>query len=365
MGNAKLNVNQGITIIERAQNASSRSLSDVSSMTFNLALEFLNTCEYHCSGCFVNRRNSFTEQDLLNVVALCDDMSKLSGVELNEIVVGPTDFFATENVEELFARQEFLDLFNKFSAITITSTLQARPAHVASLLESTLHKLPKGTHLELFVAVDVERLMANDLIYISTLESNLKLLSDANVLFIFNMYKHPLFERYSDVATVINTKYNSHLKMNPSFFRGKKSTIIRRELSEWKRTIERAVENSNLSGFLMNVADDYFGGNTYVTLTYKQGDILINPCFYDYVLDEQEEFKVPEYTTAAIFDKMDDLALSQYDYAKHTTECADCPLLASCISKKVLTVMQYHEVVDCLMPKEIILKMTNRSHISS
>ena len=146
MGSTKLIVNKGITIKERAQNASSRSLRDVSSMTFNLTLEFLNTCEYHCAGCFVNRRNSFTEQDLANVVALCDDMSKLSGVELNEIFVGPTDFFATENVEELFNRQEFLDLFDKFSAITISSTLQARPAHVAALLEKTLHKLPEGTH---------------------------------------------------------------------------------------------------------------------------------------------------------------------------------------------------------------------------
>jgi hypothetical protein len=202
--------------------------------------------------------------------------------------------------------------------------------------------------------------MQNDIVYLTTLESNLKIMQDANILFIFNMYKHPLFERYAEVAKLVNERYNSHLKMNPSFFRGKKSSLIQRELKEWKETIELAVQKSSMSSVLMNVADDYFGGNTYITLAYKQGKLYLNPCFYDYVLDEHEMFRVPEFSVESIFNLIDNLSIKQYDYAKSTKDCARCELLASCVSKKVLSSMEQHGITDCLMPREIIRQMRHR-----
>lgn len=352
-------LNKGITLKERAQNASSRALGEVPHMTFNLSLEFLNKCEFHCSGCYVNRRNNFSDLDLANIKKIGDELATLEGAELNEVIVGPTDFFATENVEILFEKPEFLGLFDHFKAITITSTLMSSPHKVKALMEKTLDKLPEGIHLELFVSLDVERLIYDDIGYIMTLENNLKLLSHANILFIFNMHKHPLFEKYADIAKVVNERFNSHLKMNPSFFRGRKSELIRRELKEWKNTIEHAA-GTDLSGVLMNVADDYFGGNTYVSLAYKQNKLYVSPCFYDYVFDEHLMFEIDGLAVDSIFNKLDNLTTSQYNFAEQTTECADCPLLSSCVSKKVLATMEQHDITECLMPKDIILKMTNR-----
>lgn len=352
-------LNKGITLKERAQNASSRALGDVPHMTFNLSLEFLNKCEFHCSGCYVNRRNNFSDLDLVNIKKIGDELATLEGAELNEVIVGPTDFFGTENVEILFEKPEFLGLFDHFKAITITSTLMSDPRKVEKMIEQTLAKLPPHIHLELFVSLDVERLIYEDILYIQNLEANLRLLSHANILFIFNMFKHPLFEKYADIAKVVNERFNSHLKMNPSFFRGRKSELIKRELAGWKTTIEKAV-NTDLSGVLMNVADDYFGGNTYVSLAYKQNKLYVSPCFYDYVFDEHPMFEVGGLTVDSIFEKLDNLTNTQYDFAEQTTECAGCPLLSSCISKKVLATMEQHDITECLMPKDIILKMTNR-----
>lgn len=352
-------LNKGITLKERAQNASSRALGDVPHMTFNLALEFLNKCEFHCSGCYVNRRNNFSDQDLQNIKKIGEELSSIEGAELNEVIVGPTDFFATENVEILFEKPEFLGLFEHFQAITITSTLMSDPRKVAEMMEKTLHKLPPHIHLELFVSLDIERLIYEDILYLQNLENNLRLLSHANILFIFNMYKHPLFEKYADIAKMVNERFNSHLKMNPSFFRGKKSELIKRELGGWKTTIEKAA-NTDLSGVLMNVADDYFGGNTYVSLSYKQNKLYVSPCFYDYVFEEHPVFEIEDLSVESIFNKLDNLTKSQYQFAESTAECSDCPLLSSCVSKKVLTTMEQHEITECLMPKDIILKMTNR-----
>lgn len=352
-------LNKGITLKERAQNASSRALGDVPHMTFNLSLEFLNKCEFYCSGCYVNRRNNFSDVDLANIKAIGDELATIQGAELNEVVVGPTDFFGTENVEVLFEKPEFLGLFQHFKAITITSTLMSDPRKVQSVIEQTLAKLPKHIHLELFVSLDVERLIYGDILYIQTLEANLRSLSHANILFIFNMFKHPLFENYADIAKVVNERFNSHLKMNPSFFRGRKSELIKRELTAWKGTIEKAV-NTDLSSILMNVADDYFGGNTYVSLAYKQSKLYVSPCFYDYVFDEHLMFEVGGLTVDSIFEKLDNLTHSQYSFAEKTVECETCPLLSSCVSKKVLAIMEQHDIIECLMPKDIILKMTNR-----
>lgn len=352
-------LNGGVSLKERAQNASSRALSEVNQMTFNLSLEFLNKCEFHCSGCYVNRRNNFSDADLANIKEIGEELSKLEGAELNEVIVGPTDFFATENVEILFEKPEFLGLFDHFKAITITSTLMSNPRKVAELMEKTLNKLPKDVHLELFVSLDVERLIYEDIGYIQSLENNLRLLSHANILFIFNMHKHPLFENYAAIAKMVNERFNSHLKMNPSFFRGRKSDLIKRELTEWKKTIEHAV-GTDLSGVLMNVADDYFGGSTYVTLAYKQRKLYVSPCFYDYVFDEHPMFEVGGLSVDSIFNKLDNLTINQYEFAEKTVECLTCPLLSSCVSKKVLATMEQHDITECLMPKDIILKMTNR-----
>lgn len=352
-------LNGGVSLKERAQNASSRALSEVNQMTFNLSLEFLDKCGFQCNGCYVNRRNNFSDADLANIKELGEELSKIEGAELNEVIVGPTDFFATENVEILFEKPEFLGLFDHFKAITITSTLMSSPATVAKLMETTLNKLPKDVHLELFVSLDIERLIYEDIGYIMSLENNLKLLQHANILFIFNMHKHPLFENYAEIAKMVNERFNSHLKMNPSFFRGRKSDLIKRELTEWKKTIEHAV-GTDLSGVLMNVADDYFGGSTYVTLAYKQRKLYVSPCFYDYVFDEHPMFEVGGLTVDSIFNKLDNLTINQYEFAEKTAECSVCPLLSSCVSKKVLATMEQHDITECLMPKDIILKMTNR-----
>lgn len=352
-------LNGGVSLKERAQNASSRALSEVNQMTFNLSLEFLDKCGFQCNGCYVNRRNNFSDADLANIKELGEELSNIEGAELNEVIVGPTDFFATENVEILFEKPEFLGLFDHFKAITITSTLMSSPATVAKLMETTLNKLPKDVHLELFVSLDIERLIYEDIGYIMALENNLKQLQHANILFIFNMHKHPLFENYAAIAKMVNERFNSHLKMNPSFFRGRKSDLIKRELTEWKKTIEHAV-GTDLSGVLMNVADDYFGGSTYVTLAYKQRKLYISPCFYDYVFDEHPMFEVGGLTVDSIFNKLDNLTINQYKFAEKTTECLECPLLSSCVSKKVLATMEQHDITECLMPRDIILKMTNR-----
>lgn len=355
-----MKLNGGRTIKERAQDASSRSLSEISKITVNLGLEFLNKCDFHCAGCFVNRKNTYSDVDLDNVLELTEQYSILSEYELNELVLGPTDFFATENVEELFTESKFLKLFDYFQALTITSTMSSNPEDTLRLWEDTIGKLPKTIEIEMFVSLDVEKFVGGDIVYIATLERNLQILKDANIIFIFNMYKHPLFEKYADVAKMVNDKYNSHLKMNPSFFRGRQSRIIQRELSNWKQTIEQVVEQNSLSGVLLNVADDYFGGYTYLSLSYKSGKLYLNPCVYDYVLDETPMFVVPKLTPSSVELTVDGLTEMQYDYSIETNECTECNLLSSCIAKKVLSSMEQHDIKHCLMPKTIIQKMTNK-----
>lgn len=71
-------------------------------------------------------------------------------------------------------------------------------------------------------------------------------------------------------------------------------------------------------------------------------------------------FEVEGLTVESIFEKLDNLTNTQYAFAERTSECSTCPLLSSCVSKKVLATMEQHDITECLMPKDIILKMTNR-----
>ena len=117
-------LNKGVSIEERKKSFNrSKSLNESNKITINLNLEFLDDCEFNCSGCFVRRRNSYTEEDFTNIAHIFNDIDDT--FELNEIVLGPTDIFGARNTFDILKNDKFITIFKNFNSLTFNSTLMS------------------------------------------------------------------------------------------------------------------------------------------------------------------------------------------------------------------------------------------------
>ena len=108
-----MKLNGDIPVEVRRHNASSKSLRDADRLTVSINVEFLDSCDFHCPGCFVSRRNSYTTEDLKVLNDLAKQFSE-NDFEVNEIILGPTDLFGCKNAEDVLSDPQFMKLFDHF-----------------------------------------------------------------------------------------------------------------------------------------------------------------------------------------------------------------------------------------------------------
>lgn len=359
-----IHLNGDIPVAERRRDASSKPLRDAPQSTVSFQLEFLDHCDFNCPGCFVKRKNTYTPYDLDVLDNLASQFSR-NGFEMNEIILGPTDLFGCRNAEQILTDPGFADLFKYFHALTFPTTLGSDHEYTKRMVGLMHENLPDHIYYEVFVVFDMSRYNANDEEYIEQFERNLALLQDANIIFAFNIHD-TAFDTvaYNTVSGDINERYNSHLKMVPSFFRSPNDLKVAAALKWWKQYINDAVLGGEAESILNNMTDPYFGGYTYQTYTYRDSQLYANPFIYDFVFDPKPEFAIPQwnkgyYNIRQIFEWERDNINRQFAYAEKTAECSTCPHLPSCVGKNVLSYMEAHKVTKCFLPKEAMSYQNN------
>ncbi len=361
-----MKLNGDIPVAERRRGASSLPLRRAPQSTFSIQLEFLDSCDFMCPGCFVKRRNSFTQKDLDDLNHLAEQFSD-RGFEMNEIILGPTDLFGCKNAEEILSDPGFISLFDHFHALTFPTTLQSDHEHIKHLVNLMRTNLPDEIYLEVFVVFDMSRYNENNEEYIALLEKNLALLEDANIIFAFNIHDQAFDEvAYQTISESVNERYNSHLKMVPSFFRSPNDMKVLQNLHMWKDKMNETITSENAESILNNMSDPYFGGYTYYIYIYKDGQLYASPFIYDFIFDNKPSLIVPRdsdgrYHIDTLFEWERRNIISQYEFATKTPECASCRYLSSCVGKKVLSFMENHSIVKCFLPRETMNYQNNVS----
>lgn len=355
-------VNGERSVSERRKGASSLPLRDTPQSTLSFQLEFLDNCEFNCPGCYVKRRNTFSDNDLHILTNLADQFSSL-GFEMNEIILGPTDLFGCKNALEIITNKDFGHLMGYFNAISFPTTLQSSPGHVKRVMNAINTFLPKHIYLETFVVFDIVKFHENNSAYLNRLDENLETLADANIIFAFNIHDHAFDIRsFYELTATVNTRYNSHLKMVPSFFRSPNQAKVMRNLEMWKSMLNESINDVSAETILYNMADPNFGGYTYYFYTFKNGKLYSSPFIYDYIFDDKPEFEMPRQNG---YYKVDDIIewekrniVSEFEYS-NGAECKDCPFLPACVGKRVLTYMKAHGITECILPLDTIKYQNN------
>jgi len=362
-------INNGISIEERRTATNSKSLVDTKQITLSIQAEFLDSCAFNCAGCFVKRRNTYTDKELLDLKRFVQQFD--NKYELNELVLSPTDMFGASNTIEIISNPLFISLFQHFNALTFNSTLLSEPSHIKSIMEFIRENYPQHIYYEMFVVLDIEKFLVRDKEYIERLETNLNELSDVNIIFVYNIHSSEMFDNVDIPALSheVNIRYNSHFRMNPSFFRTHKKSIILNALNDWRTRLRLIYDDVNTKDMLFNMIDPYFGSNTYITLTAKNGNLYLNPYIYDNIFDNSETVLNPVegMTVEKLSELITELQLEQFEYSKGL-ECDNCVLLSSCVGRNVLTFMKNQDIKECFLPKDIMLKanlMVDENRINS
>lgn len=337
------------------------------SIELDIILDVLDGCSMKCPGCFVTKENKFAGRDLQNVYNITKQFVDL-GFEANELFLGPTDMFATTNLEEVMDDPMFEKLVQTYAALTFTSTMMSDPKYVRKMVDRLMTRLrPWDKRFELFVVVDIEKYRVNDREYLDTFEENLQIIADINektdnkinVFLIANFYG-AMFKNISitDLNKKIKKDYDAKFKLNPSFARSDNSRVVEKMFLLMRDTLERQIEDKDMKHVFLNMADVYFGGDTFHPMTYTDGRLFVAPFMYDFIPIKHEDFEVKcredgNWHIDDIFQLREDLVVEQYDHAMTLDECSTCEFLPNCVARNSIKYMKTHNITKCIMPKKL------------
>ena len=312
-----------------------------------IQLDVLDGCHHKCPGCFVHRRGNASDEHQLNkAVDFVRDITD-RGILVDEMLIGPTDFLASENFYEVMPH--LLELINENSPIL---------AFVSTLIDGDLERFCKfitdyvnmDTEIEIGIATNPHKFFSLD--YLENIRNKLNYL-DQNIqqeityTFVVNIKDYGL--DYHALHEHAVKQFDTILDFIPSVSRSHKANIILDTLDKFNDYFNVLAKDTTLNNIMV---DHSHAGMNYTVLNYKRGEWYLSPFMYENMAIYDDMFKIES------FDDVVPLNESQIERAKGT-ECETCPLFFSCYNRKIILLRDYLGVDRCIAPKE---NMINNIH---
>jgi len=312
-----------------------------------IQMDVLDGCHHQCPGCFVHRRgNSSTPEELKEAVGFVRGITN-QGILVDEMLIGPTDFLASENFYEVMPH--LIELINENSPIL---------AFVSTLIDGDLNRFCEyiseninlDTEIEIGIAINPYKFFQKD--YKEHIQNALELLDkslkhEITYTFVVNIKNYNL--DYNEVHEMAIKEFNTIVDFIPSVSRSHKPVIILDTLDRFNGYFNVLNKESKLNNIMV---DHSHAGMNYTVLNYKRGEWYLSPFMYENMAIYDDMFKIKS------FDDVVPIVEKQIERAKGT-ECEDCPMFFSCYNRKIIMLRDYLEVDRCIAPKE---NMINNIH---
>lgn len=328
-------------------------------------VEFLDNCSFNCAGCYVKRRNEFTDEDV-DVLTNAVRMFRETGMSFDEIIVGPTDFFGASNTEEVLSHPGFKSIFENGDVVmTILSTLQESEERIRQLIDViNEHYTHPNMEMEVLIPFNVQRMVDKDPFYVMEMKRKIQLLNllkptvdYAMQINIHDVDKMTTGFSLPEVTRYVRDTFNTIVEFNPSFMRTKKPHIVTKVLADWNDMLERHIDKLVADDITFTMVNKYHASYNELTYNFKDGYLYVCPFIYENVIDLSQSFKIEksgQYYTIEDIDAMDVRVVGdQYEYASGI-ECGSCELLGSCIGKKVIYYMKQYGIDSCVVSKPVM-----------
>ena len=311
-----------------------------------IQLDVLDGCHHKCPGCFVHRRgNASTVEQLANVYPFVRDITD-RGILVDEMLIGPTDFLASENFYEVMPHLE--ELINENSPILafVTTLLDGDLDRFVNYISSNINL---DTEIEIGIATNPAKF--TDETYLQHIKDQLDFLDknlqhEVTYTFVVNIRDYGL--DYSKLHDIAVERFDTILDFVPSVSRSHKPHIILATLDKFNEYFNVLSLDTKLNNIMV---DHSHAGMNYQVLNYKKGEWYISPFMYENMALYDDMFKVET------FDDIPLLVAKQFERSKTMkNECATCPMLISCANRKIILLQEYLGVNRCIAPKENMIR---------
>ena len=308
-----------------------------------IQLDVLDGCHHKCPGCFVHRRgNSSDKNQLENAKQFIRSITD-QGILVDEILIGPTDFLASENFFDVMP--DLLDIINENSPIlAFVSTLI--DGDIEGFCEFITGYVNLDTEIEIGIASNPYKFFDKDYLqHISDMlyyiDQNLE--HEVTYTFVVNIRDYDL--DYSELHRYAVEKFDTILDFIPSVSRSHKAKIILETLDKFNDYFNVLAKDTNLNNIMV---DHSHAGINYTVLNYKRGEWYLSPFMYENMAIYHEMFKIDS------FEDVVPMVEDQIRRAKGT-ECENCELFFSCYNRKIILLRDYLGVDRCIAPKKNML----------
>jgi hypothetical protein len=312
-----------------------------------IQLDVLDGCHHKCPGCFVHRRgNESSLEELQRAIKFVNEITS-QGILVDEMLIGPTDFLASENFYEVMPH--LVEIINENSPIlAFVSTLVG--GDLKKFCEYITNNINLDTEIEIGIAINPYKFFEKDykqnikdaLIY---LDKNLE--HEITYTFVVNIRDYDL--NYIELHDTAIKEFETILDFIPSVSRSHKPVIILDALDKFNNYFNYLSKDARINNIMV---DHSHAGINYTVLNYKKGEWYISPFMYENMAIYDNMFKVET------FSEVVPIVESQIERAKGT-ECEKCPMFFSCYNRKIILLRDYLGIDRCIAPKE---NMINNMH---
>lgn len=352
------------------------SIDSMKQYKIQVNLEILEGCSYMCPGCFVKRKGNWNPRSITTFHSLAYELKDRDDIVLDDIVIGPTDFYGAQNLEEIINNQKLADAImmmpednrNIQHNCSILGSLSEKDieSKIKSIENSPLGKVVEAWDVQ--IALDLNRLM-NDPEYLNALDERIETFKNSSLNFEISMATN-IVQGVEDILypaiDFVRSKYETVIEVLPSVVRSfNHSAKHGNKLFEWNDMLSRlAVDPHRFKNkFHFLQGDVSHKAFHYSVVSIYHGDMYLSPFIYENAQIHTDDFKVDDSwhwlpdadISDYILKKKDEVVVSQMEKSGDK-ECGSCKYLNICVNRMVPMIMDtvFDGRKECILNKDVI-----------
>ena len=345
-------------------------VNTMSQYKIQVALELLEGCSYNCPGCFVKRKGNYNSQSITLFYDLAHELKDRTDIVLDDIVIGPTDFFGAENLYDIIndirlAQAIFWmpkDNRNIQHNCSILGSLSEKDiqSKIADIEKSALATVVESWDVQ--IALDLKLLMTDET-YRQALKDRVQTFKDSALNYEISMATN-VVEGVEDIIydaiNYVRETYSTVIEILPSvvrsFHNGSKHGD---KLFQWNDMLTHLSSDVNKfkNKFHFLQGDVSHKAYNYSVINIHNGKLFMSPFIYENAQIYSKDFKIPETVphVDSIMTYKDSIVKSQIENSTNK-ECGSCKYLNICANRLIPHVMDtvFKGRTECILNKDVI-----------
>ena len=347
-------------------------ISAMSQYKIQPQLEILEGCSYMCPGCFVKRKGNWSPYSIHLFWELARELMGREDIVLDDLVIGPTDFYGAENLETIIEEVKLAE------GIMMMPEDNRNVQHNCSILgslsekdiEGKIRKIEKSLvgsvvkSWDVQVALDVKRLLY-DKEYRRALDNRIETFKESSLNYEISMATNivdGIEDMIYDAIDLVREEYQTVIEILPSVVRSfDHSPKHGEKLFEWNDMLTKLStdEKRFKTKFHFLQGDVSHKAFHYSVINIHNGRMFMAPFIYENAQIYNDAFLIDITQGGDIVDRILEhkhWIVNHQIQNSQLTECHTCKYLNICSHRLVPRVMEtvFENRKECILNKDVI-----------